>query len=112
MDGLEELKRQKREIEKRIKELSPPYLRCGRASLRPYMYHGLKVKTYQVAVKKSSYLSEANKDRIGYNRNLYDRSYTIIESTNKDKIIEEINEVIEDLTALSRRIKSEEGVSR
>lgn len=112
MGELEKLKKQKKEIENKIKELSPPYLRCGRASLRPYMYHGLKVMTYQVAVKKSSYLSEANKDRIGYNRNLYDRSYTIIESTNKDKIIEEINEVIKDLTALSRRIKSEEGVSR
>lgn len=106
MDELEELKRQKREIEKRIKELSPSYIRCGRATFKPYRYYGAKATVCQIAVKKSTVDNCWKDDKDHWK--LYEKSYTIIEAKGKEETIRQLDEVIKDLTDLSNKLKGEQ----
>jgi len=101
MNELEKLKQQKREIEKRIKELTyGRTVRCGDAKLDRISYSGSHLPDWRVMVWTYQ------KDYVGKDRKQPWRSICV--STDRQDAINHIQPIIDSLTELLEKLKEGE----
>lgn len=98
MDELEELIRQKKELEKKIQNLKGKETVCGRVKYEVCRSYGNHIDLALVKVSKSTAYNRLN----GYNPNRY---FSIIETNSKEDAIKQIDEVIRDLNELKEKLK-------
>lgn len=96
MEELEELKRQKKEIEDKIKAIQNNTVTFGRAKLDCQHYPTTRTDEWYVAyaVNHVDYVD-------------YERYRSIIRGNDKQKVIDEIQNVIADLSGLRDKLKGE-----
>ena len=95
MSKLEELKKQKREIEQKIKELECTAVVCGCAKLDKEHYPTVKPDEWAIYIKRI--LDKELKRQPGW--------YSIIRSQDKEWCINQIQIVVNDLQGLLEKLK-------
>ena len=95
MNELEELLKQKRDIESRIKELKHQEIRCNRATLKLDHYNSFRSDEWKVMYKVDC------EDILGSK----DSNRLVATATTKNQCIENLKIVIEDLQGLLKKVE-------